>query len=137
MPPRLSNDQTATDGAVVARTAACERPADLCFEQSQLIAHQCTEAGLGGRAIPYWLRAGEKALQHLANAEAKQQQRVVASPDGVVSANRLQPLDLFGLEIARQMVGAARGRLSARLRVVLPLQNRNLNRLRRWDGNAL
>jgi hypothetical protein len=37
----------------------------------------------------------------------EQQHRVVAPPDGVVGANRLdQPLDLFGLEIARQMVGA-------------------------------
>src|SRR5271155_4057041 len=36
-----------------------------------------------------------------------QQHRVVAAPDGVVGANRLdQPLDLFGLEVARQMVGA-------------------------------
>ena len=37
----------------------------------------------------------------------EQQHRVVAPPNGVVGANRLdQPLDLFGLEIARQMVGA-------------------------------
>ena len=40
----------------------------------------------------------------------EQQHRVVAPPDGVVGANRLdQPLDLFGLEIARQMVGAGAG----------------------------
>ena len=38
--------------------------------QPELIAHHYTEAGLGAQAIPYWQRAGERALQRSANLEA-------------------------------------------------------------------
>jgi class 3 adenylate cyclase/tetratricopeptide (TPR) repeat protein len=38
--------------------------------QPELIAHHYTEAALGAQAIPYWHRAGERALQRSANAEA-------------------------------------------------------------------
>jgi predicted ATPase/class 3 adenylate cyclase len=38
--------------------------------QPELIAHHYTEGGLGAQAIPYWQRAGERALQRSANAEA-------------------------------------------------------------------
>jgi class 3 adenylate cyclase/tetratricopeptide (TPR) repeat protein len=38
--------------------------------QPELIAHHYTEAGLGAQAIPYWQRAGERALQRSANTEA-------------------------------------------------------------------
>jgi class 3 adenylate cyclase/tetratricopeptide (TPR) repeat protein len=38
--------------------------------QPELIAHHYTEAGLGAHAIPYWQRAGERALQRSANTEA-------------------------------------------------------------------
>jgi hypothetical protein len=38
--------------------------------QPELIAHHYTEAGRGAQAIPYWQRAGERALQRSANAEA-------------------------------------------------------------------
>ena len=38
--------------------------------QPELIAHHYTEAGLGAEAIPYWQRAGERALQRSANLEA-------------------------------------------------------------------
>jgi class 3 adenylate cyclase len=38
--------------------------------QPELIAHHYTEAGLGAQAIPYWQRAGERALQRSADLEA-------------------------------------------------------------------
>jgi class 3 adenylate cyclase len=38
--------------------------------QPELIAHHYAEAGLGTQAIPYWQRAGERALQRSANLEA-------------------------------------------------------------------
>jgi class 3 adenylate cyclase/tetratricopeptide (TPR) repeat protein len=38
--------------------------------QPELVAHHYTEAGLSEEAIPYWQRAGERALQRAANPEA-------------------------------------------------------------------
>jgi class 3 adenylate cyclase/predicted ATPase len=38
--------------------------------QPELLAYHLTEAGLMGQAIPYWQRAGERAVQHSANVEA-------------------------------------------------------------------
>ena len=38
--------------------------------QPELLAHHYTEAGLWEQAIPYWQRAGERALQRSANLEA-------------------------------------------------------------------
>ncbi|MCX5042060.1 AAA family ATPase [Aldersonia sp. NBC_00410] len=38
--------------------------------QPELLAHHYTEAGLTAQAIPYWLAAGQRALQHSANREA-------------------------------------------------------------------
>jgi class 3 adenylate cyclase len=38
--------------------------------QPELVAHHYTEAGLGAQAIVYWQRAGERAVQRSANAEA-------------------------------------------------------------------
>jgi class 3 adenylate cyclase/predicted ATPase len=38
--------------------------------QPELVANHYTEAGLGAQAIPYWQRAGERAVQRSANAEA-------------------------------------------------------------------
>jgi len=38
--------------------------------QPELLAHHYTEAGLGAQAIPYWQRAGQKAIQRSAHAEA-------------------------------------------------------------------
>jgi class 3 adenylate cyclase/tetratricopeptide (TPR) repeat protein len=38
--------------------------------QPELIGHHYTEAGLGAQAIPYWQRAGERALQRSAYLEA-------------------------------------------------------------------
>src|SRR5262249_33439335 len=38
--------------------------------QPELLARHFTEAGLIGRAIPYWQRAGQRALERSANTEA-------------------------------------------------------------------
>jgi predicted ATPase len=38
--------------------------------QPQLLAHHYTEAGLGAQAVPFWQRAGEKANERAAYAEA-------------------------------------------------------------------
>jgi predicted ATPase len=38
--------------------------------QPELLAHHYTEAGLAEQAIPYWQRAGQRALERSANAEA-------------------------------------------------------------------
>jgi predicted ATPase/class 3 adenylate cyclase len=38
--------------------------------QPELVAHHCTQAGLPIRAVPYWRRAGERALELSANFEA-------------------------------------------------------------------
>ena len=43
---------------------------DIVETQPQLLAHHYAEAGLGARAIPYWQRAGEKANERAAHAEA-------------------------------------------------------------------
>src|SRR4029450_1916895 len=36
----------------------------------EVLAHHYTEAGLGAQAIPYWQRAGQRAVQRSAHAEA-------------------------------------------------------------------
>jgi class 3 adenylate cyclase/predicted ATPase len=36
----------------------------------ELLAHHYTEAGLSKQAVPYWLRAGQRAIERSANAEA-------------------------------------------------------------------
>ena len=38
--------------------------------QPELLAHHYTEAGLSAEAVPYWLRAGQRALERSANVEA-------------------------------------------------------------------
>jgi predicted ATPase len=43
---------------------------DLCATQPELLAHHYTEAGLSAQAIPYWQRAGERAVERSAQAEA-------------------------------------------------------------------
>jgi predicted ATPase len=47
-----------------------ERFADIVDTQPELLAQHFTEAGQHARAIPYWQRAGERALQRSANLEA-------------------------------------------------------------------
>ncbi len=53
----------------VARALEAQFP-ETVETQPELIAHHYSEAGLGAQAIPYWLRAGERALQRWANLEA-------------------------------------------------------------------
>jgi TOMM system kinase/cyclase fusion protein len=43
---------------------------DLCEAQPELLAHHYTEAGVSAQAIPYWQRAGQRALQRSAHVEA-------------------------------------------------------------------
>ena len=43
---------------------------ELCETQPELLAHHYTAAGLTAQAIPYWQRAGERAIQRSANVEA-------------------------------------------------------------------
>ena len=47
-----------------------DRFADIKETRPELLAHHYTEANLGEQAIPCWQRAGERALQRSANAEA-------------------------------------------------------------------
>src|SRR6266436_4312640 len=43
---------------------------DICATQPELLAHHYTEAGVLAQAIPYWQRAGQRALERSANLEA-------------------------------------------------------------------
>jgi class 3 adenylate cyclase/tetratricopeptide (TPR) repeat protein len=43
---------------------------DVCTTQPELLAHHYTEAGLMAQAIPYWQRAGQRAVERSANVEA-------------------------------------------------------------------
>jgi predicted ATPase len=43
---------------------------DIVETQPELLAHHYTEAGVAGQALPYWQRAGERAIQRSAHAEA-------------------------------------------------------------------
>ena len=47
-----------------------ERFSETAETQPELLAHHYTEAGLSAQAIPYWQRAGQRALQRSAYAEA-------------------------------------------------------------------
>jgi class 3 adenylate cyclase/tetratricopeptide (TPR) repeat protein len=44
--------------------------AEIADHQPELLARHCTEAGLTARAIVYWVRAGQRAVERSANAEA-------------------------------------------------------------------
>ena len=43
---------------------------ELCETQPELLAHHYTEAGLLAQAIPYWQRAGQRAIERSAHVEA-------------------------------------------------------------------
>jgi len=47
-----------------------ERFPELCETQPELLAHHYTEAGLSAQAIPYWQRAGQRAIERSAYPEA-------------------------------------------------------------------
>jgi predicted ATPase len=42
----------------------------IAAEHPELLAHHYTEAGVSAQAIPYWQRAGQRALEHSAHTEA-------------------------------------------------------------------
>ena len=46
------------------------RFSDICETQPELLAHHYTEAGFMAQAIPYWQRAGQRALERSAQVEA-------------------------------------------------------------------
>src|SRR5262249_47657926 len=43
---------------------------EICETQPELLAHHYTEAGVLAQAIPYWQRAGQRAIERSANVEA-------------------------------------------------------------------
>jgi TOMM system kinase/cyclase fusion protein len=43
---------------------------ELCETQPELVAHHYTEAGLNAQAVPYWQRAGQRAIERSAHLEA-------------------------------------------------------------------
>src|SRR5438093_7104027 len=43
---------------------------EICEMQPELLAHHYTEAGVMAQAIPYWQRAGQRAVERSANLEA-------------------------------------------------------------------
>jgi predicted ATPase/class 3 adenylate cyclase/DNA-binding winged helix-turn-helix (wHTH) protein len=43
---------------------------EVATTQPELLAHHCTEAGLPVQALPYWQRAGQRAVERSANVEA-------------------------------------------------------------------
>ena len=53
----------------VAQTLA-EKFSEIAETQPELVAHHYTEAGLGALAIPYWQRAGQRAVERSAYREA-------------------------------------------------------------------
>src|SRR5262252_7661903 len=53
----------------IAQVLAAQFP-EIVETQPELVAHHYTEAGLSAQAIPYWQKAGQRALQRSANLEA-------------------------------------------------------------------
>ena len=47
-----------------------ERFPETVETQPELLAHHYTEAGLAAQAVPYWQRAGQRAMERSANIEA-------------------------------------------------------------------
>ena len=50
--------------------ALAERFPETIETQHELLAHHYTEAGLAAEAVPYWQRAGQRAIERSANVEA-------------------------------------------------------------------
>ena len=80
---------------------------DTVATQPELVAHHYTEAGLGEQAMPYWQRAGERAVQLPAYAEAIRFYRLALEALG-----RQEPVDeaqrctlLLALGEAQRKVG--------------------------------
>jgi predicted ATPase/class 3 adenylate cyclase len=68
--------------------------ADIAESQPELLARHCTDAGLAERAINYWLKAGQAAIQRSATAEALAQlnkgQEILASLSDSAVRDRLE-----------------------------------------------
>jgi class 3 adenylate cyclase/tetratricopeptide (TPR) repeat protein len=85
----------------IATALAAEYPESLNTEP-ELLAHHYTEAGLGEQAIPYWQKAGRRAAERVADAEAREHlQRAVkllqALPESMARDEReLEILILLG-----------------------------------------
>jgi predicted ATPase len=43
---------------------------EIVAAQPEVVAHHYTEAGLSAQALPYWQRAGQRAIERYANLEA-------------------------------------------------------------------
>jgi predicted ATPase len=74
-----------------------DRFPEIVSAQPALLAHHCTEAGLTEKAVDYWLKAGQQAMDRSAMTEAVAQLRkgldvLVLLPDG--SRRQQQELDL-------------------------------------------
>jgi class 3 adenylate cyclase/predicted ATPase len=70
-----------------AAEAICEVTPEVMASQPEVLAYHYTEAGLGEAALPYWLQAGQRAIQRSANLEAitylrKALDLLPALPDG-------------------------------------------------------
>ncbi|MDQ3828367.1 MAG: AAA family ATPase, partial [Candidatus Tectomicrobia bacterium] len=86
---------------------------EICETQPELLAHHYTEAGLSAQAIPYWQRAGQRALERSAHLEA-----IAHLRQGLATLTRLpESLERTQQELLLQtLLGAAlmptRGRAS-------------------------
>jgi tetratricopeptide (TPR) repeat protein len=74
------------------------------LNEPELIAHHFTQSGVHERAVPYWMRAGERALAQAAFQEATGHLRAALSENGMLPASAER--DRRELNI-RLMLGAA------------------------------
>jgi predicted ATPase len=88
--------------------------------QPELLAHHYTEAGLGEHAMPWWHRAGQRAIARSAYAEARQHLTMGLEMLGTVPetpARHQHELDL--LTALARVLAAARGAAAPELEPVL------------------
>jgi class 3 adenylate cyclase/tetratricopeptide (TPR) repeat protein len=57
---------------------------DVVANQPELLAHHFTQAGLNDRAVLYWMRAGQRALERVACAEAVRQLETALTVNGLL-----------------------------------------------------
>ena len=70
--PPISRCSRANGSSTICRPCTCleQHFPDIAETQPELLAHHYTEAGLPAQAIPYWQRAGQRAVERSANVEA-------------------------------------------------------------------